>query len=371
MAFKAGDPDGRVLNLRAGDLVEVRSVVEILETLDEEGRLEALPFMPEMLKFCGSRFRVFKRADKACDRIDFRGLRRMNHAVHLEGVRCDGQAHGGCQAGCLIYWKEGWLRRVAAADAFARTPDPPPSDAASPSPHAPAAQMCSSIPESLRRGTSRSSGASHPDEKVWSCQATDLNRATTSVIRLEDPRQYWNDVRSRNVTPAAAIRGLLIGLYNRFQSLSSRALPGWLVFRHGRRYPHLAGRLTKTPSCRLNLRPGELVEIRSKEEISRTLDTRNRNRGLSFDVEMLKFCGRRARVLRRVDRIIEESTGKMKTMGSDCIILEGVTCTGEYHRFCPRGIYPFWREIWLRRVEGPDGARDRRPEHGDQQIGGC
>jgi hypothetical protein len=36
----------------------------------------------------------------------------MENAVHLTGVRCDGQAHGGCQAGCLIYWKEAWLKRV-------------------------------------------------------------------------------------------------------------------------------------------------------------------------------------------------------------------------------------------------------------------
>ena len=35
----------------------------------------------------------------------------------------------------------------------------------------------------------------------------------------------------------------------------------------------------------------------------------------------------------------------------DCIILDGVICTGDYHRSCPRSIYPYWREIWLKRVE--------------------
>ena len=99
------------LDLRAGELVEVKSVPEILATLDERGRLEALPFMPEMLKFAGTRMRVRARAFKGCDQIDHSGMHRMERAVHLEGARCDGQAHGGCQAGCLIYWKEGWLRR--------------------------------------------------------------------------------------------------------------------------------------------------------------------------------------------------------------------------------------------------------------------
>ena len=55
--------------LHAGDLVEVLSPQEILATLDEHGELESLPFMPEMLQFCGRRFYVDKIAVKACDTI--------------------------------------------------------------------------------------------------------------------------------------------------------------------------------------------------------------------------------------------------------------------------------------------------------------
>jgi hypothetical protein len=47
--------------LRPGDLVEVRTATEILKTLDSNGTLDGLPFMPEMLEFCGMRFRVFQR----------------------------------------------------------------------------------------------------------------------------------------------------------------------------------------------------------------------------------------------------------------------------------------------------------------------
>src|SRR5262245_37605705 len=46
------------LRLRPGDLVEVRAPEEILQTLDTEGTLDQLPFMPEMLRFCGRRFQV-------------------------------------------------------------------------------------------------------------------------------------------------------------------------------------------------------------------------------------------------------------------------------------------------------------------------
>src|SRR5690242_3042732 len=53
--------------LKAEEWVEVRSRREILATLDQRGRLDGMPFMPEMFQYCGKRFRVFKRADKTCD----------------------------------------------------------------------------------------------------------------------------------------------------------------------------------------------------------------------------------------------------------------------------------------------------------------
>ena len=32
--------------------------------------------------------------------------------VLLEGVFCDGSAHGGCDRTCFCFWREGWLKRV-------------------------------------------------------------------------------------------------------------------------------------------------------------------------------------------------------------------------------------------------------------------
>jgi len=103
--------------LRVGDLVEVRSEQEILATLDEQGTIEGMPFMPEMLEYCGKRFRVDKRADKTCNTVTVMESRRIYNAVHLEGLRCNGDAHGGCQAQCFLFWKEAWLKRVGTAGA--------------------------------------------------------------------------------------------------------------------------------------------------------------------------------------------------------------------------------------------------------------
>ncbi len=96
---------------RPGEFAEIKSAPEILATLDAEGKLDGLPFMPEMLKYCGQTVTVYKRADRTCDAILSDGQRRMQDAVFLADLRCDGEAHGGCQAGCLIFWKEAWLRR--------------------------------------------------------------------------------------------------------------------------------------------------------------------------------------------------------------------------------------------------------------------
>src|SRR5580704_15066628 len=99
--------------LRVGQWVEVLGTEDILSTLDHEGRLDGMPFMPEMFAFTGKRFQVYKSAHKTCDTVfPVRG-RKVHRAVHLE-TRCNGEAHGGCQAGCLIFWKEAWLKPVKA-----------------------------------------------------------------------------------------------------------------------------------------------------------------------------------------------------------------------------------------------------------------
>jgi membrane-associated phospholipid phosphatase len=52
-----------------------------------------------------------------------------------------------------------------------------------------------------------------------------------------------------------------------------------------------------------------------------------------------------------LERIIDEKSGRMLRFKNPCIVPDDVTCPGVYHRQCPRGIYPYWREVWLERVE--------------------
>ena len=121
--------------------------------------------------------------------------------------------------------------------------------------------------------------------------------------------------------------------------------------RGGMQLPDPAGEHAQTRHEKLDLVPGELVQIKTVNEIKATLDANKKNRGVFFDVEMVPFCVRTCRVRARVNQIIEKPTGKMVKIPGDWILLEGTACTGKYHRSCARAILPYWREMWVRRAD--------------------
>ena len=103
----------------------------------------------------------------------------------------------------------------------------------------------------------------------------------------------------------------------------------------------------------MNLRSGDLVRVKPFQEIVATIDAKWMNRGLGFDAELVPYCGGVYRVRARLSRFIDEKTGRMKTLKTPAVILEGVCCQSRYSNnrmFCPRSIYSWWREIWLERV---------------------
>jgi len=333
------------LDLKAGDWVEVRSKEEVLATLDHQGRLENLPFMEEMLQYCGKRYRVFKRADKTCDYIQGWSIRRMTNSVHLEGLRCDGSGHDGCQAGCLIFWKEAWLRPAVSDLVPAGSLQVPTRNSGQ------SEKVCT-----IEEVRAASCSTNTQGEKSYSCQATDVPKFT-SHMSFWDPRQYLRDLRSGNLDTGlgGTSRGhRVLEFFLTLSRLSQASIIGFFnevqARRQGDRYPFIEGTASKTPVELMNLQPGELVEVRSKEEIMATLDKDQKNRGLWFDSEMLPYCGGIYRVLRRVHRIVDEKTGKIVNMKNPCIVLEGVVCKSDFHRLCPRAIYPYWRENWLKRA---------------------
>lgn len=327
------DDEGEAL--RPGALVRVRSEAEILATLDDDGTLDGVPFMPEMLQFVGKTLPVLQRADKTCN--GHGRPRKMDGAVHLAAVRCDGSAHDGCQYGCRIFWKESWLERADGSASPASGPD-----RSSPPPPEPA------LSDLIAPATRVSAG---DGETVYRCQATAIGEATEPVP-IWDPRQYPKDVQNWGVVKT--FLDLVRSVVNLFQYLSARHLPRRLRINDGRPYPDVRGPLTRTPAVDHDLAVGDVVRIKTWEEIRQTLDGQGRNRGLAFGREALAYCGRTARISGRVERMIDDATGTMIHITSDCFILDDVACRGDYTRSCTRGLYQFWRPIWLEKISGRD-----------------
>jgi hypothetical protein len=343
------------MKARAGDWVEVLSKEEILATLDRNGRLDGLPFMPQMFKYCGQRFPIYRAAHKTCDTVSGRyGGRSLQDGYHLN-VRCDGEAYGGCQAGCLIFWKGAWLKAVDGPVPIRQVPGRTPSPAEETAP----SQRCteSDVSSAIRRqGTG--------GDVRYSCQATEL-LAYTQPLRWWDARQYVDSYRSGNRTLRQLARGFCYLLYY-YGTLAFSDRWGhparWFynkiqTITGGVPFPRLRGRIPvgqPTPRRDLGLRPGDLVRVKSYEEILATLDAGLSNRGLKFDAELVPFCGKVFRVKTCVERFVDEKTGEMRRMKTPAVILEGVNCRALYsarRMFCPRAIHLWWRDIWLERVD--------------------
>jgi hypothetical protein len=311
--FRRHGSEDYILNLKSGELVEVRTQSEIAATLGKDGTLDGLPFVDEMWKFCNRRFTVLKPVEKIV--VEGVGIRRIRNVVILKGATCDGTAHGDCKRSCNLFWKEAWLKRVM---------DSPCSNQLLQDPLIP----------------SNSAGFEVSGKgNVFSCQSTKLLDATSS-LPFFDVRRYLLDIKSRTFRPIERLWLLLVTLRLAVLELLSQEN----TFAHT-----LRGKLTRTPVLVLGLKPGEIVEVKSKKEILATLDSRGRNRGLEFNLEMLKYCGGRYKVLKRLDRMINEQTGKMRQI-ANTVLLEDVTCDGKASGGCQRTCYCLWREIWLKRV---------------------
>jgi len=300
----------------AGDTVRIRSLEEIRATLDDKGQLAGLSFMEEMKPFCGRTARVYRALDKIYDYGRSRTMRQLDQCVLLAGLRCDGQGHGACDAACYLIWKEAWLEKVGDSSAPFQ-----------PTPVAPSEAAPSGMPG-----------------RQYSCQYTEL----TNASHPHAPhflRRWVEPWIVGNVTLPAYCVVALTRAFNAFQE-----------WRGGIPYPARPRSGGQTSTIGMPLKRGDWVRVRSPAEIAGTLDANGKNRGLWFDRDMLKYCGRSFRVLGRVRQIVDIRSTAMIPMKSPCIILEDVHYSGEFQWFGEQHDYLYWREAWLQPVATPGEA---------------
>lgn len=307
--------------LRPGDLVTVHSHQDIFSTLDATGSLDGLPFLPEMLKFCGRSFTVRRRVNKLIQEGVGASMRRIKNVVLLDGTICDGQAHGDCQRACFPLWKTAWLK--------------------------PADGKLESVQDGAEAAVETASEDGETLLPRKACQVTELMKATTP-LPLWDPRRHYWDITSHTYKPRDYLSYILGGIYRKTLKR--------VIGKFAKKQPSLP---SPALAESLDLKPGDLVEVRSAAEIWATLNAEGKTRGLYFMPGMWGYCGRRLRVLLPIERMMSEKTGEMRAL-HQTVILEGVTCNGKAHGGCQRGCYVFWKDTWLRRVDGSkEGPRGK------------
>ena len=101
-----------VPNFAENDWVRVRSKEEIEATLNVWKQLKGCMFMPEMLPYCGTTQRVFRRLERFVDERDYH-VKESRGIVLLEGLYCQGTSdYGRCDRSCFYFWREEWLEKI-------------------------------------------------------------------------------------------------------------------------------------------------------------------------------------------------------------------------------------------------------------------
>ena len=203
---------------------------------------------------------------------------------------------------------------------------------------------------------------------------------STTALQWWDARQYVEAYRSGNNSLSTVLKSIVYLIYyygTMARSPRLGAVSRWLYDRFqsiwgGLPFPRKAGKIAAgqaTPRLDLDLKPGELVRVKSYEQILETLDSSAFNRGLSFDAELVPYCGKVFRVRTRIERFIDEKTGKMLKMKTPAVILDGAYCQSLYSG---KRILCLSRRILVvaRNLAG-EGFGERRRSAGQEFKGAC
>jgi len=265
-----------------------------------------------MAAFCGHLVPVHRRIEKVWDYIHGTGMRRVRDAVLLQGLRCSGQSHGGCEAACQLIWKEAWLKRPYAHHS-GFLPDLVPQSNLDAHTHV------------LAEGKLR-----------YICQMTEVLQRASSPLPMRSIGHYLRDLQVGTLRLGPLLEAISVRLFNSVQWRLGGSI--WPVVK--------PTDSEKSPHQILDLQPGQMARVKSKHAIELTLNRKSSNRGLGFGGDMVVYCGGSYRVAKVINRIVHEGTGEMLMLKTPSILLEGVTGIGG-SILNPHNEYYFWREIWL------------------------
>ena len=121
-------------------------------------------------------------------------------------------------------------------------------------------------------------------------------------------------------------------------------------------YCRLTGKKTKPgvylpKSSSDHLQAGDWVRVRTLKEIAAIVNHWGQVKGCAFMPEMAKYCDTTQRVLKPMERFVDERDLLVKK-SRGILFLEGVVCEGtEDFGRCDRSCFHFWREEWLEKIK--------------------
>lgn len=110
------------------------------------------------------------------------------------------------------------------------------------------------------------------------------------------------------------------------------------------RYSQNAGRIPQP--IQGQIQPGDMVRVRCKDEIQKTLDRSGRTGRCRFTLDMYNHCGKEYRIFKRVDHFYDEAKQRMCRC-KDLFLLEGAYCSPST---CDRQCFFFWHASWLEKT---------------------
>jgi hypothetical protein len=101
------------------------------------------------------------------------------------------------------------------------------------------------------------------------------------------------------------------------------------------------------------MRPGDMVRVRSKQEIQSMLDPWAKYKGCLFVGRMYQYCDKIYPIFKEVDFFYDEAKQRMCKC-KDIVLLDNVLCNGRqklYLQDCDRSCFYFWHKDWLEKIE--------------------
>lgn len=280
-----------------GDTVRVKDRERISGSIQPARKTDGCLFMDQMWDYCGQTFKVSKVVDVFYDERKREHFRPRSSIYILEGLTCEGRMGHfpfQCDRGCFILWHEDWLEKVQESQESPQSVGQQPCTAGEESPPMCQLECISEIEQQ--------------NSWLYSKWRSFIMTCSTCKSRVRNtmPRHAGDSGYSK--TTSQAPRG------NRDQ-----------------------------------IHPGDMVKVRSQDEIQNTLDTSGRTRGCLFTEGMEAHCGKEYRVFRRVDHFFDEA--KQKTCKcNNLFLLEGAYCN---RTSCDRNCFYFWHGSWLQKIQRP------------------